>query len=397
MIRVYYAERDATLYEQYENQNTGIDQILEIAKIASGSILNGQVQQNQYLTRFLIDFGSQITTISSSISAGEIPEIADHAKSASVHIELKAADASDLLHTYTVETYAVSESWQNGNGNYSDDPIVKNGVSWKYRTEDQSGAWDVDNAMGSTSNTQPLDLNTNYTVANGGGTWLTGSDYYEASRVYQNESPDIRIDVGHIINAWISSSNNTAADGDKQITNNGFLFKFSDTNENSNEILGSIKFFGRESHTIFVPKLLVSWDDTQFTSTPGTDEIGSDTYVPYFKNIKDEYRSADIAKFRLGVRPEFPNKRFQTSSFYLTGEKLPTSSYYSILDSVTNETIIPFDTQSTQIDCDLNGNFFKLRMDSFFPERFYKIMLKIERSGSTDVQTFDDFYFKVVN
>ena len=36
-------------------------------------------------------------------------------------------------------------------------------------------------------------------------------------------------------------------------------------------------------------------------------------------------------------------------------------------------------------------------MDSFMPERFYKIMLKVERDGGNDVQTFDDFYFKVVN
>ena len=391
MIRVYYAERDATLYEQFETQNTGIDQILEIAKIASGSKLNGVIQQNQYLTRFLIDFGSQITAISQSIYNGEMPAIADHAKSALVHIELKAADASDLLHSYTVETYAVSQSWQNGNGNYSDDPIVTNGVSWKYRTGKVNNlrTWNVDDANASTSHTQPLTLNTNYTVADGGGTWITGSTEfpYGTRKTFKNESPDIRLDIGEVVNRWISGS----------FDNNGLIFKFSDEDENSDEILGSIKFFGRESHTIFVPKLLVSWNDTEFTATPGADEIGSDTYVPYFKNIKDEYRSADIAKFRLGVRPEFPNKAFQTSSFYLTGERLPTSSYYSILDSITNETIIPFDTQSTQIDCDANGNFFKLRMDSFFPERFYKIMLKIERSGSTDVQTFDDFYFKVVN
>ena len=104
---------------------------------------------------------------------------------------------------------------------------------------------------------------------------------------------------------------------------------------------------------------------------------------------------SEIAKFRIGVRPEFPDKAFQTSSFYITGERLPTSSFYSILDSVTNETIIPFNTTGSKIDCDTNGSFFKLRMDSFMPERYYKIMLKIERTD--DIQTFDDFYFKVVN
>ena len=31
------------------------------------------------------------------------------------------------------------------------------------------------------------------------------------------------------------------------------------------------------------------------------------------------------------------------------------------------------------------------------PERYYKIMLKVERDAGNEVQTFDDFYFKVVN
>jgi len=80
----------------------------------------------------------------------------------------------------------------------------------------------------------------------------------------------------------------------------------------------------------------------------------------------------------------------------VSNDKVPTSSFYSILDSVTDDVIIPFDETATRIDCDSNGSFFKLRMDSFFPERFYKIKLKIERDSGDDVQTFDDFYFKVV-
>ena len=63
---------------------------------------------------------------------------------------------------------------------------------------------------------------------------------------------------------------------------------------------------------------------------------------------------------------------------------------------MTDETIIPFDTNATQIDGDVNGSFMQIRMDSFMPERFYKIMLKIERDGGNDIQTYDDFYFKVV-
>ncbi len=184
---------------------------------------------------------------------------------------------------------------------------------------------------------------------------------------------------------------------DSTISNNGFIVKRPYSDEISGENLGIVRFFGRESHTIFVPRLEVAWNDaTQPSGYTDLTEVSSDTYVTYIKNIRSEYRTSDITKFRIGVRPEFPSKTYQTSSFYLTNERLPTSSYYSILDSVTNDTIIPFDVSASIIDGDSNGSFFKLRMDSFMPERYYKIMLKAER-GSDDIQTFDDFYFKVVN
>ena len=386
MFRIYYAERDTTLYEQYPSQNTGIDQILELTKIASGSKLNGIIQTNQYNSRFIIDFGSEITSISQSILNGEMPPLSNHPDSASIFLNIKAADASDLLHTYEIKAFPVSQSWINGNGNYSDDPITKNGASWFYRSRDQVNRWDIDNAH---SNGQ-----IGLTETQGGGTWITGSTF-EASQSFENESPDIRMNVTNVVQNWLEGN----------AVNNGFLIKHTYENETNSDILGSIKFFGRESHTIFVPRLEIVFNNTtQPSAYTGLTEISSDTYVPYFKNIKGEYRMSEIAKFRVGVRPEFPSKQFQTSSFFLTGERLPTSSYYSIIDSVTNEIIIPFDAtgsgdqkNATQIDGDVNGSFFKLRMDSFMPERFYKIMLKIERDGGNDIQTFDDFYFKVVN
>lgn len=377
MYRIFYAERDTTLYEKYPEQNTGIDQILELTKIASGSKLNGIIQTNQYNTRVLIDFGSEITTLSSSITTGEIPNIANHPLSSSIHLNLRAADASDLLRSYTLHAFPVSESWTNGNGYLADDPVQKYGASWYYRTSDDIGDyWKTNSGSGELGTTE---------TANGGGTYITGSGF-EATQSFQNQSPDIRMDVSNIVQKWIETS----------ASNNGFIIKRPYADEISGEVLGNLKFFSRESHTIFVPRLEVMWNDTTFTNTSST-QISSDTYVPYFKNIKAEYRRTGIAKFRIGVRPEFPNKAYQTESFYLTGERLPTSSFYSIIDSVTNETLIPFDVTGSKIDCDVNGSFFKLRMDSFMPERFYKIMLKIERDGGDDIQTFDDFYFKVVN
>ena len=388
MYRIFYAEKDTTLYEKRPEQNSGADQILELTKIPSSSRLNDVVQPNTYNSRILIDFGTEITTLSQAIADGNIPAIGSGPTSASVYINLRASDASDILRSYSIEAYPISESWETGNGTVGDDPETKIGASWLYRSGDAVALGGVEWNTGSAASfgtsagkLEPL----------GGGTWITGSGY-SGSQAFENQSPDIRINVSDIVNNWVSAS-------DSQITNNGFIIKRPYADEISGETLGSLKFFARESHTIYVPRLEVCWDDRIGSTAAG---ITSDTYIPYIKNIKSEYRRSEITKFRVGVRPEFPTRTFQTSSFYITNDKLPLSSSYSIIDSVTNDTIIPFteidgnfSNSKTKISYDTAGSFFKLRMNNFMPERYYKIMLKCERTA--DVQTFDDFYFKVVN
>lgn len=379
MYQLFFAERDTTLFEKYPEQNTGIDQILELTKIASSSRLGGFIQANTYNSRILIDFGQQITSLSSSVASGLIPPIGNNTNSASIYLNLRASDASDLKTAYTIKAYPVSESWVNGNGNLNDVPRQTNGTSWYYTDDKEiASGWNTASA-----HSKGL---TSLTETKGGGTWITGSGF-EASQSFSFEAPDIRINVTDIVSKWI----------DGTVTNNGFIIKRPHADEISGDIFGSLKFFGRESHTIFLPRLEVAWDDTDLSGTGSFTEINSNTYVPYFKNIRPEYHEAGKAVFRIGVRPEFPSKAYQTSSFFLTDNRLPTSSYYSIKDAVTDETIIPFDTTATKISCDTVGSFFKLRLNTFMPERYYKIQLKIERDGGDDVQIHDDrFYFKVV-
>ena len=62
----------------------------------------------------------------------------------------------------------------------------------------------------------------------------------------------------------------------------------------------------------------------------------------------------------------------------------------------TNEFVINFDTQYTQISSDSRGNYFDVYMDGLEPERYYSILIKTEINGSTLVIE-DDNYFKVIN
>ena len=389
MIRIYYAERDTTLYEKHPERNTGIDEILELTKIQSGSraFENGTdlgIQANTYNSRILIDFGSEINALSQSIVNGEIPLLGNTSAGASVFLSLRATEASDLLQTYSLKSYPISESWDNGRGTFDDIPQDRIGSSWFNRSGDAKLEAGIPWTTGS-AHSQGTSAGT--TEALGGGTWITGSGY-EASQSFQNESPDVRMNVTDIVTKWLESS----------ASNNGFIVKRPFADEIDGEIRGSIKFFGRESHTIFVPRLEVCWDDSDINDN-GT-QITSNTYVPYFKNIKAEYRTSEITRFFVGVRPEFPTKSYATSSFFLTDDTLPLSSSYEVIDSVTNDIIIKdekiFSNSKTKISqTSALGSFFDLRMDSFMPERFYKVKLTCRRTN--DTQTFDDFHFKVVN
>jgi hypothetical protein len=383
MIQLYYPERDTTLYERFPDKNTGIDQMLELIKIASGSLLNDEIQANTYNSRILIDFGNQITAISDAIASGDIPPIGVVAAgSASVYLNMRVAYASDLPYNYTIKAYPIYEDWTNGTGNYNDTPETTNGVSWYYTdNKTQATRW----ATGSAPSYN------DYSVTNtqGGGSWYTGSGY-EAAQSFNtstNASIDMRMNVTDIVKKWV----------DGTIADHGFIIKRTTADERSGDIMGTLKFFGLDTHTIYVPRLEVVWDDTVLTGTGSFTEIADDIYVPYIKNIRNEYRETDKAIFRIAARPQFPRRSYATSSHYTTEYRLPTSSYYSILDAVTNETIIPFDNIATKISCDTAGSYFKLRLNTFQPERYYKIVLKVERSGGDDVQTFGEgFYFKVV-
>jgi hypothetical protein len=75
---------------------------------------------------------------------------------------------------------------------------------------------------------------------------------------------------------------------------------------------------------------------------------------------------------------------------------LPTSSYYAIKDLATNEFVINFDDQYTQISSDSKGNYFNVYMSGLEPERYYKILIKTNIKGSTIISD-DNYYFKVIN
>jgi hypothetical protein len=112
--------------------------------------------------------------------------------------------------------------------------------------------------------------------------------------------------------------------------------------------------------------------------------------------LKKNYSQNEKAKIRIYSNSRYPQKTYTTQSYYTQNYYLPTSSYYEVRDAHTDEVILPFNTNGTKISCDSNGNYFNLWMDSFQPERYYRIVMKTETNGGNTVQIFDNnYYFKV--
>jgi hypothetical protein len=243
---------------------------------------------------------------------------------------------------------------------------------------------------------------TSSTLSGGGGTWYSGSGY-EASQSFTHEPSDLRMDVSDIVNKWLDST----------IPNEGFMIKRSgslgnsDTNVEEGNVTkyGHFIFFGRDTHTVYQPKLEVVWDDSKWAtgSLSALSNTEVEDMVLYMRGFRPEYKETSKVKFRVVGRARYPEKSYSTSGYstgYTTAKYLPSgSTYYEIKDAYTEDVIVPFGSGSI-VSCDSTGNYFNLWMNGLQSERFYRINYKVvSGSGTADetVQYFDEKHsFKVV-
>ena len=114
-----------------------------------------------------------------------------------------------------------------------------------------------------------------------------------------------------------------------------------------------------------------------------------------YTNVKPAYKDTEITKIRIYARDKYPRKSPTNLFPYETVKFLPTTTYYSVMDAATDETIIPFDDIYTKVSCDKESNFIYIDMNGFMPERNYRLQLKIV-DGFTEQYIDDQIYFKVV-
>jgi len=387
MIKSYYAEVDNTIYEKTSSMNTGADAALELSKVSSS--------RGVYTSRILIKF--PLASISESVRTGDIIN-------PKYYLNLYQSNAIEMQPEYNIISFAVSNSWDAGAGRKID-PVsrygyIKQGSSWAYRDKrhpETEYLISKDTQWTSASlyaNNKPnADSTMIYSSVTGGGTWY--SDYY-ASQSFEYDSTDLRMDVTPVVNFLIgtgsaySGISKMKADG----KNDGFILLRSGSQESNSTNYGNLQFFSRETNTVYQPRLEVVHDDSSFI--PGDlSELISDESVVYLKNLKHEYSCKEEPKIRIVGRDRYPTKTFSTESNYKSIKYLPTSSYYGVKDALTDEFVVPYSFLGTKLSCDSSGNYMKMDMGSFMPERYYKLCFQVTQSDASVVIYDENFYFKV--
>jgi len=353
-----FATKDTTLYSEYKTMNTGKDAILDLSK-SNSFIYNNTSSAARVLIKF------------SDSDINDLYQKHINGKDYKAYLKLYAADISGIPTDLTLEARPIYDDWDMGTGRFLNNPITSDGASWTYSKYDSSVIWTTSSAYSTSS----------YTSDNiGGGSWYTSSYSTQSFSVYTKK--DIEFDVTNIIKQIISGS----------IYNNGFLIKNQDSIEFDPNYTYKLTYFSRDTNTIYPPVLEFRWDD--YNHVTSSNYINNQDIFISINNNKQEYDQNSVNRFRINVRDKYPVRTFSTSSLYTYGKVLPTSSYYSIKDLKTDLDIISFDEKYTKISSDQNGNYFDIYMNGLEPERWYKIMLKVDISGSS--QIFDDNYiFKV--
>jgi len=364
---------DATLYSGYSSMNTGLDEIIESSTnfLIGENPTSGEFPQS---SRFLIKFDSS-----------EINDIINNKISGSTwksNLRIFVAGSNGLSNTSSIAINAVAEDWSMGNGHYLDSPENSNGTSWKWTNYSGSNSWTTSGFPVGTTGSFNL---TNNPSSSGGGVWYTGSQSSQSFNFYSDL--DIETNVTSIVSKWYSGSFN----------NYGFIVRQTESQEfipNEN-VQVTLKYFSRDTHTIYPPQLEFKWNDFIYS----TGSLSVLNQIPAYVNIEQNpgvFYSQSVNVFRVNSRPQYPARTWVTSSWYTENYALPTASYYAIKDLDTNEYVVDFDTTYTKLSCDVTGSFFKLYMNGLEPERYYKILIQSTINNSTIV--FDNNYiFKVVN
>ena len=339
-----FPSKDTSLYSMYPAMNTGLDPINQVSN------LNFSVDSAPSVARTLIQFDSS-----------EITDVLENKVTGSWDAYLKSyiATAQGIVEDSILEAYPVHDNWNSGTGTYLDEPMTTDGAAWNSPIFGGGNAWNIGGpSLGYTSSYNPT-----YSSQGGGSWWVSssanlpgGAVAYPVKQTFSLRSDkDLTLGVTSMVEDWYSGS----------LPNYGIILKWE----------GAVEWNPTSSITVLSqPNAFIG-----LAENPGV------------------FYSGSINRFRLNCRPKYPAQVWSTSSLYTKQYYLPSgSSYYALKDLDTDEYVINFDSNYTQISCDYTSSYFDIYMNGLEPERYYKILVQVVASGSTTIYD-DNYYFKVVN
>ena len=208
---------------------------------------------------------------------------------------------------------------------------------------------------------------------------LSGSSLI-CSQSYSYSTSDIYMDVTSIVKGWICGC----------VPNNGFILISSLELVQADDINSTIRFFSKETNTIYQPYLDVQWDDSTYSTGSLVSLSGFNPYTVVVKNIGKEYKFGSVPRINIFAREKAPLKNFvkgYQQSQYLSSSLLPSDSYYAIKDNESENFVIDFDDY-TKLSCDGTIHYFRLDTTALPVQRYYRILIKTEING--EIVIFDN-------
>jgi len=362
-----------------KDQNFGGSAVLELKKVYNTLTFD-------YQTRVLLQFDLNETgnSISQSIVDGDIPTPSFISGPSSARYFLRMYETEgnkELSEEYTLSFHPISESWNQGIGQTFDNPKTLEGVSWTGRNN-YPGASQVGWTQGGVG------------VTSGGSYMDISSSTADYNR---RTSADVNVEVTHMVRAWL----------DSEFTNHGIIGRFSGSSEIDETTFGHLNFFGKETNTVYSPRLEVRWDDHTSITGGNTGSLNQLTMsnvdnLLYIKGLQDKYKETEKVRFKVGARKRYIQKTFSNSVQTDVGSYVPEKSgSYSIVDISTNEAVVPFkdnnDICYSYLSCNSEGMYFEQWLNTFHPGRVYKILLKLNMDDGQEIIYDDNWEFKIVN
>lgn len=271
----------------------------------------------------------------------DLENIPSYVTASSAILHLTLTEPEELAVSYSIYGYPVTESWEMGRGTWPED-INTDGITWATQKE------------------------VNYTVET-----IQSFNYFDS---------DINMDIKPIYNYWTGSDNY------------GIRLSHTSSAESSSLNYGYLKYYSKETNTIFQPLLKLGWDDSQFI-TGSLIELADTQIIVRSKELRNTYKEGNKVRIKIIGRTLYPTKTFTNSFPYNDIQYIPQSSYYAVRDEITKVNIIDF-SEYTKISCDTTGNYFILNTSNFPTDRVYRLLFKIVRN---DISEFidDDLTFIV--